>query len=504
MKNRYIITSIVLLMMPLLASAQYLKGSYFLDNSINRHEMNPAFAPRANYFQVAGICNLGLGVTTNLLNVDTYLYPRNGELLTFLHKDVSVKEFDKKLPKHMNLDADVNTTLLGFGFYTKQKSFWTFDLDVVASVDVDLPRDLFMFLKKGTGTSGESYNIGNVNAYAMAGVEATLGYSRIIIDGLRAGVKARFIAPLAYGGVNLENVRLNTGLDKWTVNTEGYAYTAMHGLRIRQEEPVEGETATIMPSFEFNLDELIANKVLAGFGYSFDIGAEYELQIGNVIDAIRFSAAVTDLGQIHYNKEALSAYKTSGYLEWAGFQNVTMDNYDFEAEIEKLTEDAEGLLNLEEMEYTKSFTRSTMPRFYAGVEVPFFRNKLSLGLLYSSRLSHSYPRHELTASLNIKPAKIISLGFNWSFLNTVSTIGYILEFTPKVGPTFYIGADYIPAQYMVTDLMNDAIGEDVLSILNRFGLKGVPLPMSTRFKMNFGFAFNIGSKYVNPKKDKKK
>ena len=52
--------------------------------------------------------------------------------------------------------------------------------------------------------------------------------------------------------------------------------------------------------------------------------------------------------------------------------------------------------------------------------------------------------------------------------------------------------------------MNDAIGEDVLSILNRFGLKGVPLPMSTRFKMNFGFAFNIGSKYVNPKKDKKK
>lgn len=57
---------------------------------------------------------------------------------------------------------------------------------------------------------------------------------------------------------------------------------------------------------------------------------------------------------------------------------------------------------------------------------------------------------------------------------------------------------------MVTDLMNDAMGEDVLSILNRFGLKGVPLPMSTRLNMNFGFAFNIGSKYVNPKKDKKK
>ena len=99
--------------MPLLAGAQALKGSYFLDNSLNRHEMNPAFAPRANYFQMLGIGNMGVGAMTNL-DVPTFFYPRFGELMTFLHKDVSVKEFDSALPKYPHLDVDMNTTLFGF------------------------------------------------------------------------------------------------------------------------------------------------------------------------------------------------------------------------------------------------------------------------------------------------------------------------------------------------------------------------------------------------------
>ena len=120
MKKIFITVTIAL--MPLLAGAQVLKGSYFLDSSMNRHEMNPAFTPRANYFQMLGIGNLGLGAMTNL-DVPTFFYPRNGELLTFLHKDVSVAEFDKALPKFPHLDVDFNTTLLGFGFYTKRLSW---------------------------------------------------------------------------------------------------------------------------------------------------------------------------------------------------------------------------------------------------------------------------------------------------------------------------------------------------------------------------------------------
>ena len=55
MKKNYIITLIVTMLLPMVAGAQVLKGSYFLENSVNNHKLNPAFAPRAGYFQLMGL-----------------------------------------------------------------------------------------------------------------------------------------------------------------------------------------------------------------------------------------------------------------------------------------------------------------------------------------------------------------------------------------------------------------------------------------------------------------
>lgn len=467
--------------MPLIAGAQALKGSYFLDSSLNRHEMNPAFAPRANYFQLFGIGNMGVGAMTNL-DVPTFFYPKNDELLTFLHRDVSAKEFDRALPNRPHLDVDFNTTLLGFGFYTKNLSYWTFDLDIRAMVDADIPRDLFMFMKKGVGTAGASYNIGNINAYAMAGLQASVGYSRDIIKGLRAGVKARFIAPFAYAGLNLENVRLDTEADKWTLTTEGYAHAAVQGLDMSIPQ---GET---MPSMAFDLDRMLSNKVLAGMGVSFDLGVEYTLNLGTIIDGLSVSAAVTDLGVIKYNKNAVSSFRTSGSVPWEGFQNVTLDGEEFEESLNSFVENAKDrLLNLEEMDQASGFSRSTMPRFYVGAEMPFLKNTMSVGLLYSSRVSHSYARHELTLSYNLNPCKWFALGLNYSFLNTAHTMGFIMEFTPKVGPAFYIGADYLPVTWAKAPMF---MGEDGFN----------SLPLSIRLNLNFGIAFHLGSKHLKNSK----
>lgn len=479
MKKIFII--IAFAVMPLLAGAQALKGSYFLDSSLNRHEMNPAFAPRADYFQLFGIGNMGVGVGTNL-DVPTFFFPRYGKLCTFLHPDVSVKEFERALPLHPHLDADFNTTLFGFGFYTKRKSYWTFDLDIRTMIDVDLPRDLFTFIKKGTGTSGQKFNVGNVNAYAMAGLQASLGYSRDIIKGLRAGIKARVIAPVAYAGLNLENVSLTTGDDQWKLATEGYLHTAVQGLDMSIPQ---GET---MPQMKFDMNRLLNNGVLAGFGWSFDLGAEYVLELGTIFDGLSVSAAVTDLGSISYKQNAVSSFKTGGEVPWEGFQ-VSMDEaVDLEASLDEFIEKAKTeLLNLEEMKHTGSFSKSTMPRFHVGVEMPFLKRSMSVGLLYSSRLSHSYARHELTLSYNLTPCKWFALGVNYSFLNTVNTMGFVLELTPRWGPAFYLGCDYIPVVFAPA------------SFVPMIGM----LPSSMRLNMNFGIAFHVGSKYMKKqKKDK--
>ena len=83
MKRKNIIILAIALLMPFVAGAQALKGSYFLDNSLNRNKMNPAFAPRSNYFQIPVMGNLGMGLVSNL-DIPTFLYPMNGELVTFL------------------------------------------------------------------------------------------------------------------------------------------------------------------------------------------------------------------------------------------------------------------------------------------------------------------------------------------------------------------------------------------------------------------------------------
>ena len=82
-----LIVSAACLLISLIAGAQALKGSYFLDNSLNRNKMNPAFTPRSNYFQVPVLGNISAGAMSNL-DVPTFLYPMNGELLTFLNSQV--------------------------------------------------------------------------------------------------------------------------------------------------------------------------------------------------------------------------------------------------------------------------------------------------------------------------------------------------------------------------------------------------------------------------------
>lgn len=474
-----------MLLMPVLAGAQALKGSYFLDNSMDRHRMNPAFTPRAGYFQLPVVGSTGVGVVSNL-DIPAFLYPQNGQLLSFLHRDVSMETFSRSLPQHPHLDTDINTTLLSFGFYSGPKSYWTFDLNTRVLADVDLPRDLFIFLKQGTGTSGRSFNIGNINAYVSAALQASLGYSRDIIKGLRVGAKARFIAPISYAGLNFENVRLNTSRESWNLTTEGYLNTAMSGL------DVYNSNNNSMIAGELDTEKMLSGGALSGWGFSFDLGVEYKYEMEGAFNGFTVAASVTDLGAIFYSSDVVNSFALKGSLDWNGFQSVSMDNADFEASLDDFVSKAEKLLSIDEIKSKGSLAKSSMPSVYAGVDVPFLWNTMSLSLLYSARFSHSYVRQELTASYNLKPCNWFALGVNWSFLNTAQTMGFILEFTPKVGPTFYLGTDYMPMAFAKAPLMDNSLGTDFPDAL---GLDGWYLPMGLRLNVNFGIAFTLGSKY---------
>ncbi len=466
MKKFFAIT-ILTLLMPMMLGAQALKGSYFLDNSLNRNKLNPAFAPRSAYWQIPVAGNLSAGVLGNL-DMQTFLYPMNGQLYTFLNKAVTAEQFEKALAKNPYIDASADVNLLNFGFKSAG-GFWTVDVGVRTNADVDLPADLFLFMKKGTGSSS-AYNIGSAKMNISASVQAAIGYSRDMSDlvpGLSVGGKLRAILPAAYVGLDLKNVKLTTTPEAWNLETEGTLHAAMKGIELTDAD------GNISPDFKGPYG-------LAGFGMSFDLGAVYRMNFDGFINGVEFSAAFTDLGFVKYGASDVKAYKSQGNIEWTGMQIALDGKGTTDSAVDELGKELEKLLEFEKTGEGEALTRSTVPNFYVGVEMPFCNNKMSVGALYSARKSYHFTRNELTLSYNFNPTKWFGLGLNYSFLNVVKTIGGMIEFTPRVGLNFFLGCDYFPLE---------------LAPIDDFMLPWVPT--AARLNLHTGLAFSFG------KKDKK-
>ncbi len=473
MNKKFFVLTAMMLLMPVMMGAQTLKGSYFLDNSLNRNKLNPAFAPNVDYFQIPVIGNFGLGIYSNL-NLTDFLYPMNGEVYTFLHQDVTFKQFDAALARKPYLDLALDANLINFG-WKWGRGYWTVDVGMRVNGDIDVPRDLFTFMKQGTNTS-EYHNVGGMKVNAVVSATAAIGYSRDLSDvvpGLRVGAKLRAIMPAGYIGANIDEISLTANPDAWTIKTNGVLHTAVKGLNLAFQDGMV--TPEIDPSA----------LGLAGFGFSVDLGAEYKLDFDGFINGVHFSAAITDLGKIFYNKDAIIAYKSEREIVWAGIDNI-LDPDAINETVNDLSEDFMKLLELEEMEDPGKILGSTTPSFYVGAEMPFLNNTMSVGLLYSARKSWKYTRHEMTLSYNANPLPWLAAGVNYSFLNTGRTLGFMLEFIPRIGPCFYIGTDYF--------IMSWAKAPDGLEF---GGLTISHLPLASRLNLQLGLSFAVGSKEEN-------
>lgn len=464
MNRKFFVVAAMALLMPLLLGAQTLKGSYFLDNSLNRNKLNPAFAPNTGYFQIPVIGNASVGLMSNL-ELQSFLYPVNGQLYTFLNQNVSYDQFESALAKNPYLDLSTDVNILNFGGKAGEKGFWTVDLGMRMDVASNIPRDLFLFMKKGTADSGV-YDIGSVKANASASFQAAFGYSMDLSDivpGLRVGAKARAILPVAYAGLNLTEVSLSASPEKWTMTTEGTLQAAAKGMDLIDSEN--------------GLDPAMNGPYgLAGFGFSVDLGAEYKLEFDGFINGVSFSAAVTDLGAIGYNADSRKQYAANGQMDWTGI-NVSLEEGAWDKSMEELKNEFGNLLSFSEVT-DASFKGSTLPTVYLGAEMPFLDNKMSVGALFSSKKSYYSSRNELTLSYNLNPVKWFAAGVNYSFLNTAKTLGWILELTPRVGPCFFIGSDYF--------FLEKAKAPD--------GFVMEYIPTSWCFNLHFGLAVALGKK----------
>lgn len=434
--------TVILLATQLTVAQPVSRTSYFMDNSTHKHLLNPALTPVRGYFSIPVVGAFDLNLETNL-GLTNFLFPANdasnGQLRTFLHETVSADEFLPNLGDNSYINLNQRASLVSMGFYIK-RSFWTFDVAQRMNVGVNIPKDLFAFMKVGMSSSNTEYNIDNLNVNFGLIAETSLGSSFMIGKKLRVGAKAKLLAGGAKIKAGIESMNMKLSETSWDINTTGEMQIYGAGLEMKKDE--NGVILFEAPDYTF----AGPMESLGGLGYGFDLGFNW-----SPLKFLNISAGVIDLGaNIKWNKDNIMIAKSNSSVSYTGLEGLgateNADGSDPMGDyIQGLTDDLMKLAEFKEQGTASADEIEKLPMTVnAGVELTMLRNHASIGVLYSRQFREIEPWEEITGSLNLRPFRWFNLTASYShFHGNMESFGFALGFVPLLA-NIYIGADYVP------------------------------------------------------------
>lgn len=437
-------------------SAQTLRSAYFLDRMPMRHHFNPALINDQAYVSFPVLGNIGIG-THATFGLNSFIYNRGGQAVTFMHESVGVDEFLDGLKKKNALEVDVDVTIFSMGIFAFG-GYNTLEIGVRSNTGVYLPKSLFEFMKKGMYADQVSYQIEGLRVKSNNYVELAFGHARPVLDKLDAGAKVK----LLFGGANvnarMEQMNVSMSQDQWIIDAQGEINGSMRGAK-----------------FKFNgdrqIDGLKVNSPgLGGFGLGFDFGATYRL-----LENLNLSLALTDLGFITWNQNLKAATNNEPYI-FDGFKNeISSTDADddsgnsFGDQLDDLGDDLKDLFQFYQVKAPSRRTTALRATLNAGAEYSILDEKISFGALWSTRFGRPKAWTELMLSSNFRPSRWFNAAITGSASNYGFSWGWVLNFCPK-GFNFFIGSDHM---------------------LTRFSPQGVPVRRAN-FNVNLGINFPFG------------
>ncbi len=407
------------------------RTGYFMDNATHRHLMNPALVPVRGYLSLPVVGAFSLGIESNMQFTNLIYQPvGDGELLTFMDNSIPVDEFLSKLSPNNYLRTDLRTSLVSMGFYTGN-AFWTFDVATRLNLSLNLPYDFFAFLKQGMSSSeGNEYNIHDFSVSTGLFAEASLGYSRNIIDNLRIGTKLKLLIGGAYVKAGIDTMDINMTPDVWTVHTVGKMEAYGKGLTLLTDE-----NGSINGEYE------IGTPGIGGKGAAIDLGINY-----SPIRNMDISLSVIDLGAIKWDQANITKARSSGQVSFSGISGLGMDSLQGQAAEDQLNTIKEDMLKMADFKKEASdgdVLQRLFPTINAGLEYAILNNKISVGALYSNRFMLNERYSELTGSLNLRPFRWFNLSGSYSVIHgKKETFGVALGFVPAI-MNIYLACDYV-------------------------------------------------------------
>lgn len=443
------------------ATAQNLNSGYFTDGYLYRHTLNPAFGNDQSYVAMPALGNLNVGMNSNL-RVDDILFNVNGRTALFLNPQVSTSEFLDGIHDKNKITENLRLQILGTGF----KAFGgynTFEINARQDLGLNIPGSLFRLAKEGI--ENKTYDISNFNAHAGGYAELAFGHSRQINDQLRVGAKLKVLLGIANIDANFKKAQLTLGENEWIGITDAEIQASIKSMKYEIEETErgpEGEETTHKYVSGLDIDSWGIN----GFGLAFDLGAEYKLDKNWA-----FSASLLDLGYIGWNNNYVASTNGERQINTDKYIfNVDEDaSNSFENEADRLMEGLSALYELQDNGDMGSRSKALAATMNLGVQyTPDFYDKLSFGLLNSTRMAGKYSWTEFRLSANVAPTNIFSASANMALGTYGTSFGWLLNFHPS-GFNLFVGMDHT---------------------LGKLAKQGVPL--SGRANINIGINFPFG------------
>lgn len=393
--------------------AQELKSAWFLDNFIYKYELNPAMhdSETTSMFVGFAINNFGLDLHTNV-GANSFIFPRNGELVHFMNGEVSSDEFLAGIPAAgVRANVNLNYDLLSFGFKAGKHGFFTFDARLRSKTDVSASKDFFGQLKNLELSSrrGTEYQFDYVGVDTDNYLELALDYSFQIAQGVRLGVAAKGLLGLAKAGASLSDGVYVNFIDDDVAMATAKARLDLSSKMLNV--PVDGGI--------YDFTHIGFGKVgLSGFGGAVDLGVSWDSPFG-----LSLSAAVLDLGAMSWTNTIHGENTLDGEV-------MTGDN---------VNEYFAQVFDLDPSAVQKPAVNMLPTLFDVGARyyMPFYKG-LSVGLHGNYQLKTNF--YDVRLGLTISPARWFSFTANYGWNNFGGTLGAAMNLRP--GPfTIFLGAE---------------------------------------------------------------
>ena len=434
-----ILISMAVCVCALSVHAQNVNTLYFLENAPMRHTINPAFQPVSDFYlpvPVIGFFNVSSGNNAFMLKDLYFNDPTTNNKIGALHPNAQSQVWNK-MPDFFRANTEIQFNLVSWGW--RIRDFGYFHVNSSERIEIlgGVPKPLFgQILNPGM----ESMDLTRLNAVANIYSEVALGYSHIINEKWTVGAKVKVLLGHAHASANFNSLNLQQSAGAATLQGEGQLVVA----GAMNPQWIKGEITN-----EEHLASLWTYLIPSGIGGAIDLGFTYK-----PIKQLQISAAVTDLGAMHWNKAEYMSMNAD--TTFAGLTEYRYDNYvqngifNTDSMLSGVMNNLERFGKSIELGDTKKkpFTNMLTAKLNIGLDANFWENRIGVGVYSHTRFYNSYITEEITLGAALRPCNWFNLAASYSFVNGHwSNLGAAIALATYDGVMFTIAADYIPLSY---------------------------------------------------------